>query len=180
MIRSDQAWRETARHRPFRRLASLPIYRKATERGSRPFCVFERTVTDQRADCPRRRSWTCRGTSSRVYTIACNNDNNNNNDLQDINERDGHVVGSSPAPRYCTCFFFLPPAAFFFRQVQRSCVRNCQYDQTWCIDVTLNDRGSPSVSLSLIATHVARKSLFVACGSIRIRDCARNCARKVV
>lgn len=46
MIRSDHAWRETARRRPFRRLASLPIYRKAAERGSRPFCVFGGTVTD--------------------------------------------------------------------------------------------------------------------------------------
>lgn len=132
MIRSDQAWRETARHRPYRRLASLPIYRKAAERGSRPFCVFGRTVTDrigarivpaadpERVAEPRN--------ESHVYTITCNNDNNNNNDLQDINERDGHVVGFGPAPRYCTCFFFLLPA--FFRQVQRSCVRNCQYDQT--------------------------------------------------
>lgn len=47
MIRRDQAWRETARRRPFRRLASLPIYRKAAERGSRPFCVFGGTVTDR-------------------------------------------------------------------------------------------------------------------------------------
>lgn len=33
--------------------------------------------------------------------------------------------------------------------MQHSCVRNCQYDRTWCIDVTFNDRERESRAISV-------------------------------
>lgn len=126
MIRSDQAWRETARRPetiPSPRLTSN-VRRKAAKRGSRSFCVSlreNRNRSDLRADCLRfRRFRTCRGPCNLVTSVAYDNNNSNNNrnkrDEEKERERevDMDIVEASPALWYCSCFFILPLVFFLF------------------------------------------------------------------